>query len=227
MKSINRFWRTGLLLAALGSANAWGGCSPIVIDLGNDGIHLGEAGVGVYFDVNADGVRDHVQWVRRGGDEGFLALDRTGNGIVDDGAELFGVGTPLILEGAVRPMASSVSRNTIRASSAATTTASSPKPTPSGRSCASGGPGCRWCLDRQEMRTLRSLGITALETIPKIRKYFDEAGNVIPYWAWAMQRRARGACSWSTCSSASCPRSQGHSRRTSATRVSTSSLRKI
>jgi len=103
MKSINRFWRTGLLLAALGSANAWGGCSPIVIDLGNDGIHLGEAGVGVYFDVNADGVRDHVQWVRRGGDEGFLALDRTGNGIVDDGAELFGVGTPLILEGRSAP----------------------------------------------------------------------------------------------------------------------------
>ncbi len=73
MKSLKHIWRPALLLAALGSAHAWGGCSPIVIDLANDGIHLGEAGVGVYFDVNADGVRDHVQWVRRGGDEGFLA----------------------------------------------------------------------------------------------------------------------------------------------------------
>jgi hypothetical protein len=44
----------------------------------------------------------------------------------------------------------------------------------------------------QEMRTLRSYGITALETIPKIRKYYDAAGNVIPYWAWAMQRARPG-----------------------------------
>jgi hypothetical protein len=53
--------------------------------------------------MNADGVRDHLQWVRRGGDEGFLALDRSGNGLVDDGAELFGVGTPLELEGRNAP----------------------------------------------------------------------------------------------------------------------------
>jgi hypothetical protein len=45
---------------------------------------------------------------------------------------------------------------------------------------------------RDEMRTLRSAGITALETIPKIRKYVDEAGNYIPYWAWASQRARPG-----------------------------------
>ena len=88
----------GHLATALLGSHAWGGCSPIVIDLGNNGINLGQAGVGVYFDVNADGVRDHVQWVRRGGDEGFLAIDRSGNGLIDNGAELFGVGTPMILE---------------------------------------------------------------------------------------------------------------------------------
>jgi hypothetical protein len=43
-----------------------------------------------------------------------------------------------------------------------------------------------------EMRTLRSYGITALETIPKIRKYVDAAGNVIPYWAWALKRARPG-----------------------------------
>jgi len=193
MKSINRFWRTGLLLAALGSANAWGGCSPIVIDLGNDGIHLGEAGVGVYFDVNADGVRDHVQWVRRGGDEGFLALDRTGNGIVDDGAELFGVGTPLILEGRSAPngfvgLAQYDSRQLGGNDDGLITDADAIWPQ------------LRIWIDLdadgvstiQEMRTLGALGITALETIPKLRKYFDEAGNVIPYWAWAMQRTRPG-----------------------------------
>ena len=184
----------GLLATALLGGNAWaGGCSPIVIDLGNDGIHLGEAGVGVYFDVNADGVRDHVQWVRRGGDEGFLALDRSGNGIVDDGAELFGVGTPLILEGRSAPngfvgLAQYDSRQLGGNDDGLITDADAIWPQ------------LRMWVDLdadgvstlQEMRTLGSLGITALETIPKLRKYFDEAGNVIPDWAWAMQRARPG-----------------------------------
>jgi hypothetical protein len=97
MKNLNLILATVLFAVAPHVCNAWGQCTPIVIDLGNNGIDLGPAGVGVYFDVNADGRRDHVQWVRRSGDEGFLALDRSGNGIVDDGAELFGVGTPLVL----------------------------------------------------------------------------------------------------------------------------------
>ena len=50
-------------------ASAWPQCSPILIDTRRDGIELGPAGRGVSFDVNADGFPDHVQWVRRGGDE--------------------------------------------------------------------------------------------------------------------------------------------------------------
>ena len=45
---------------------------------------------------------------------------------------------------------------------------------------------------RDEMRSLRAHGITALETIPKVRKYFDAAGNAIPYWAWATLREHPG-----------------------------------
>ena len=46
------------------------------------------------------------------------------------------------------------------------------------------------------MHTLRSYGITALETIPKLHKHVDDAGNVIPYWAWALQQnRTRGPAS--------------------------------
>ena len=184
----------GLLATALLGGNAWaGGCSPIVIDLGNDGIHLGEAGVGVYFDVNADGVRDHVQWVRRGGDEGFLALDRSGNGIVDDGAELFGVGTPLILEGRSAPngfvgLAQYDSRQLGGNDDGLITDADAIWPQ------------LRIWVDLNadgvstvdEMRTLRSYGITALETIPKMHVYYDAAGNLIPFWAWAMQRAKPG-----------------------------------
>src|SRR6187431_2971162 len=91
-----------VLLFSLASMSAWGQCSPIVVDTHRDGIDLGPAGRGVSFDVNADGFPDYVQWVRPGGDEAFLTLDRNGNGLVDDGSELFGVGTPL-LEGGTAP----------------------------------------------------------------------------------------------------------------------------
>jgi hypothetical protein len=143
----------------------------------------------VYFDVNADGVREHVQWVRPGGDEAFLALDRSGNGVVDDGAELFGVGTPLALEGRNAPngfvgLAQYDARQLGGNDDGVITEADAIWPQ------------LRLWLDsnadgratREEMRTLRGAGITALETIPKVRKYFDEAGNAIPYWAWATQR---------------------------------------
>lgn len=193
MKRIIPILRAGLLLAALSSANAWAGCSPIIIDLGNNGIQLGEAGIGVYFDVNADGVRDHVQWVRRGGDEGFLAMDRTGNGLIDDGAELFGVGTPMILEGRSAPngfvgLAQYDARQLGGNDDGLITAADAIWPQ------------LRIWVDldadgvstRAELRALQSFGITALQTIPRIRKHVDAAGNVIPYWAWAMRNARPG-----------------------------------
>lgn len=193
MKILKRLLQAGALLCLLAPAHATVYCSPIVIDLGNNGINLGEAGVGVYFDVNADGLRDHVQWVRRGGDEGFLAMDRSGNGLIDDGAELFGVGTPMILEGRTAPngfvgLAQYDSRE-LGGNDDGLITADDAI-----------WPQLRIWLDLNadgvstyaELRTLRSFGITALETIPKVRRYFDGAGNLIPYWAWAMQRAKPG-----------------------------------
>ncbi|MEM9574256.1 MAG: hypothetical protein AAF870_03385, partial [Pseudomonadota bacterium] len=72
--------------------------TPILIDTNGDGIKFGARGDTIWFDLDANGTDDHVQWVRPGGDEEFLALDRNGNGIVDDGSELFGSGTPLELQ---------------------------------------------------------------------------------------------------------------------------------
>ncbi len=40
------------------------------------------------FDLDVDGAVDHIAFVAPG--SGFLALDRNGNGIIDDGSELFG-----------------------------------------------------------------------------------------------------------------------------------------
>jgi hypothetical protein len=193
MKTPVRFAGASLLLYLFASAMAWGGCSPIVIDLARDGLELGKAGTGVYFDVNADGVRDHVQWVRGGGDEGFLAMDRSGNGLVDDGSELFGVGTPLVLDGRNAPngfvgLAQYDARELGGNDDGWITEADAIWPQ------------LRIWLDVNadgvstidEMRTLQSFGLTALGTIPKIRKRVDDAGNVIPYWAWALQQGRAG-----------------------------------
>jgi hypothetical protein len=49
----------------------------------------------VLFDINADGRPDVLGWTAPGTNEGFLALDRNGNGRIDSGVELFGNYTPM------------------------------------------------------------------------------------------------------------------------------------
>ncbi|HSS77492.1 MAG TPA: hypothetical protein VLV54_12195 [Thermoanaerobaculia bacterium] len=67
--------------------------SPILLDMENDGVHLTGLDDPVWFDINADGRQDLISWTDRS--EGFLALDRNGNGKIDDGSELFGNATRL------------------------------------------------------------------------------------------------------------------------------------
>lgn len=61
---------------------------PLVLDLDGDGLDLGQAGEAAVFDVNGDGTLDKTGWVR--GDDALLVYDRNGNGLLDDGSELFG-----------------------------------------------------------------------------------------------------------------------------------------
>jgi hypothetical protein len=68
--------------------------SPIIVDTARDGYRLTSAADGVHFDVDADGVAELTAWTRGDSDEAFLAMDRNGNGRIDDGAELFGNHTP-------------------------------------------------------------------------------------------------------------------------------------
>ncbi|MBI2678384.1 MAG: hypothetical protein HYX28_06355 [Candidatus Koribacter versatilis] len=64
--------------------------SPIIIDMAADGIQLTSAANGVPFDLRGDGTLLHLAWTAPGSDAGFLALDRNGNGRIEDGRELFG-----------------------------------------------------------------------------------------------------------------------------------------
>ena len=59
---------------------------PLIIDLGGDGVELSDDTFS--FDLDADGESDQIS--RPKGNSGFLALDKNGDGIINDGTELFG-----------------------------------------------------------------------------------------------------------------------------------------
>lgn len=68
-----------------------GWASPIALDLNGDGIQtisLDESAVS--FDITGDGIAERTGWLSK--EDGFLALDRNNDGIINDVGELFGGG---------------------------------------------------------------------------------------------------------------------------------------
>jgi hypothetical protein len=88
-----RFWDPEQCVC-FGTPNCGGPNSPILIDIRGNGFSLTNAIGGGDFDIDADGVAERIGWTAAGSDDAFLALDRNGNGKIDNGSELFGNHTP-------------------------------------------------------------------------------------------------------------------------------------
>ena len=74
--------------------------SPLVLDLNRDDqINLISVDAGIKFDMTNDGILDRTGWVAA--EDGHLALDLNGNGMIDNQHELFGspAGSPLEING--------------------------------------------------------------------------------------------------------------------------------
>ena len=67
---------------------------PLVIDLSGKGFPMTDVQHGVLFDMHADGKKVRTAWTAAHSDVGFLVLDRNGNGIIDNSAELFSNSSP-------------------------------------------------------------------------------------------------------------------------------------
>lgn len=64
---------------------------PLVIDLNGDGVNTVGTNLNVHFDHDGDGNKEQTGWISDS--DGFVVLDKNGNGLIDNGTEMFGENT--------------------------------------------------------------------------------------------------------------------------------------
>jgi len=160
--------------------------SPILIDLIGNGFQFAPEGVGIYYDLYADGQPLFLQWLLVGGDEAFLVRDRNGNGTADNGSELFGNGTVMEITGELAPngfvalgqfddlsLGGNDDGFITNADSVWNELVLWLDMDADGQSTPS------------EMISLSEIGLSRFQTIPWAKNTVDDAGNLLRFWGWS------------------------------------------
>lgn len=159
---------------------------PIIVDLGQNGIHLGPAGTGVYFDLAGNGQSQYMQWTAPLGDEAFLVLDKNGNGFVDDGSELFTNFNMLILDGEVSPNGFADLAQYDRVGLGGNDDGFiTPADQIWGQLKLWRDNNADGISTENEMFSPADFGIHHFDTVPRVNNRQDGAGNKLPLWSWA------------------------------------------
>jgi len=159
---------------------------PLLVDLGQDGIHLGKEGEGVVFDLAGNGNPIAMQWTAKGGNEAFIVVDKNGNGIVDDGSELLTNFNLLLLENIAAPNGfadlAQYDHPELGGNDDGFITVADQVWSQINLWLDINADGIS-TLD--EMLKPEGVEISRFNTVPKINNRTDPAGNILPLWAWA------------------------------------------
>lgn len=195
MRRRHRLVLQGSLLAAIAAVVAsWAGptaavqlcpdpTTPIVVSFDPRGFRFTDVEQGVFSDIDADGVSEHLAWTDPDYDNALLVLDRNQNSVVDHGEELFG---------GVTPQPPSAQPNGFRA------LAVFDQPSEGGNQDGYISPvdavfaGLRLWFDRnqdgisqpEELEPLEARGLTAIDLDYETRRRRDRHGNLLRWIGW-------------------------------------------